>query len=580
MQITLSHDWSKLFFDPLIKTKDLDYFENESMIIVVYGYPYYCNEKKWVLANELSTKILEEKNLFIHDIDGVFSIIYINKKRKICKVYTDRYGIYMLYYMLNQEQITLSDEIEAFIPQISHFDINKKSVIEYLNFGYVLGDKTLIHGVRKFSGSSIYLITKKLEIIREKYWDILDIQKKEMMSKDEFRSEFNRHINKAFELEQKIVLPLTGGRDSRLILSACLKSKEKLHCYTQGPSYHSDVKLAKTIAKYYGIEHLHYMTGEENGKDLKLKVKGKAGILYGHLPFIEYLHVYELLEEEAGKGDLLLTGILGNQLYRHHPFGNNLPISNNKTDIARFIVYQTPSAFFFRIRLIDFYNNLFTGQNADSIEKGLIDSVFEVLNKAELAKSKLDFTRYYLFNIYCSNIAANSLKLTGRYFKIFGAFFNKTLLKQLKFADFKDMINAKLHEYIIGNNSKYLADLTYYNTGRIIKYLKLFGNKISTKIIHMQLFKHPDIANYHYWLKKNNSQFLNELLNYESMLSSPLFNQVELERIISIYIGNRTCLINKKKLFLNFSIDKFMINLISFELWLQETSQGTPIRFL
>ena len=400
------------------------------------------------------------------------------------------------------------------------------------------------------------------------------------MSQEEFLDVFNQHFEKACQLEENISIPLTGGRDSRAILSACLKYKEKFKSYTHGPGYHTDVKQARTISKHFGMPHKHYKINNRFGKRLLEKAKNNAGIFDGHYSFLDYLHVKRSFDKESNKADLFLTGILGNQLYRHHPIGNSLSENLSKEKIVEHIVKQIPSVFFFRTNLLDFYDKLFAGIDKNGLNTLLTKSVASVLNQTNLAEKPVDYTRYFLFNTYCSNSATNTLRFTGKYFKVFGAFFHKDLLKQFKFFDLNKMVEAEMHNYIIGKNSKYLSELNYYNSGRMVKYVKLISNKVTGKFLKTSFFKHPDLTNYHFWLKKYHKQFLLDTLDYSKMASAPLFNEHALKEIFDIYIKGKVFLNSKKKLLLGFSVERFIINLISFELWLQDISNKKTIRFV
>jgi hypothetical protein len=107
-------------------------------------------------------------------------------------------------------------------------------------------------------------------------------------------------------------------------LSACLDNLDKFRSYTHGPKHHTDVKQAKTISNFLEFPHKHYKISNKFGKKLLKRAKGCEGIFDGHYSFLDYLHVKRSFEKETEKASLFLTGILGNQLYRHHPIGNSL----------------------------------------------------------------------------------------------------------------------------------------------------------------------------------------------------------------------------------------------------------------
>ncbi len=580
MKISISPKWEvSLQFNPT--QKDLNTFQTKSIHVIVYGYPYFSNEDKWYTAEDAFAHYQTHNEQFMHEIDGIYSILIIDESSQTCKIITDRYGIYTLFYGFNESNnLIITDTLQEYANESREIEIETRSVIEYLNYGIKLGNKTHFHNVKKFEGASNYLIKNNLEIQNKRYWELLDVQDTTKMSDEKFLEVFNQHFKKACALENKISIPLTGGRDSRAILSTCLKHLDKFRSYTHGPKYHTDVKQAKSISKHFNLPHKHYKISNKFGKKLLRNAEGCAGIFDGHYSFLDYLHVKRSFEKESEKSNLFLTGILGNQLYRHHPIGNSLSDNLSKEETAKLIVERIPSVFFFRTNLLDFYNDLFKNFNKDSLNHLILNSVTEVLDETGLAKKTTDYTRHFLFKTYCSNSATNTLRFTGKYFKVFGAFFHKDLLKQFSFIDLKCMINADMHNYIISKNSKYLSELSYYNSGRMVKYAKLITNKITNRFFKTKLFKHPDLANYHFWLKNYHKQFLLNTLDYDKMVSAPLFNKNAFNEILKNYLKSKVNIENKKKLLLGFSIERLIINLLSFELWLKNLSKEKPVKFV
>ncbi|MFN8258566.1 MAG: asparagine synthase-related protein [Bacteroidales bacterium] len=579
MKITIFKDIETSLVEIDKNQKDYNYKSGEHLFIMVFGYPYYTKSDNWLTANDVENFYSQNNLNYIHEIDGIYSIIILDKKAGLFQLITDRYGIYKPYYFRDGDKIVISESFEEIVKDWPELEMNTNSIIEYFNYGYKLGEKTHFTRIKMFLPASVYKIGSTLEIKPEKYWDLFDISEDKKITREEFRLQFNEHIRKSMNLAAKISLPLTGGRDSRIILSAALPYKEKLHCYTHGPEYHTDVKQAMTICNHLQLKHEYYKIDDEFGKELPERAKGSSGFLNGHMSFFDYLHVKNSFEKEAADGNILLSGIMGNQLYRHHPIGNATLESGTTEDIAKLIYRQIPSVFSFRTNLSNYYGNLFKGLNSQNINQLIINSIKQVLDGSSTAKKPIDFTRYFMLNTYLSNSATNTLRFTGKYFKVIGAFFHKDLLKQFKFMELNEMIGADLHEYIIEKNNKYLGELNYYNSGRVIKYLKLITNKILFKLFKTSFFNHPELANYHYWLRKYHVDFLRDLLNPDKMYSAELFNKEELTKLVDKYLANKLNLSGKNNLLIGFSIERIILNLISFELWLRDIGKNKKITF-
>ena len=136
--------------------------------------------------------------------------------------------------------------------------INRRSLLEFLNFGYVMGTKTHIEGVYQFKPAAVYTISSDLHMTENPYWQYItqgDEAPSRALTKEELRTLFNQNILATLQLGEKISLPLTGGMDRRVTLSACLPEKERLHCYTHGIEGCLDIEIARKIAAMVGVPH-------------------------------------------------------------------------------------------------------------------------------------------------------------------------------------------------------------------------------------------------------------------------------------------------------------------------------------
>ncbi|MEN8121834.1 MAG: hypothetical protein ABFS35_15895 [Bacteroidota bacterium] len=551
------------------KQKDYDIFENESTIVFVYGYPYSTQSDKWVNSNDIYNSYITKRFDFIHLIDGLYSITIIDKIQNISFFIVDRYGVYSLFYYKCTNYILITDNIKEITNNLPEVKLNQQSIIEYLNFGFKIGNKTHINEIYEFEAAKKYEIGIDLIIKKDTYWDLLGLTENDKISYDKFREIFNNYHKKILNIGNTMCIPFTGGCDTRTILSAYVNNLDKIKTYTHGPQHHTDVTLAKKVSSALKIPHNFYNLDEKWFKDLVKKVSSNTEDFNGLNCFFDYIHTFESIEKEQNNADVFFSGVLGNQLYRNHPFGNNSPDSMNISTILGFILKNIPSVLNFKADLSSYYENLFNGLSIDEIKKQIKKSVEKELFKANGAAKAIDYLQYFLFSSYSANVASNSMKVIGKHFKTIGSFFHKDLLQQIKFMGLNERTSASIQNFIIKQNSPYLSKLPYYNTGRIVKYAKLVTNKLSSHIIKKDLFADPNLVNYPYFIRKQHKDFLLKTLDYEKMKSKKLFNKKELNKLINQFIENKSSFRNKRALLFNFSLDKFIINLISLELWLK-----------
>ena len=569
MKITIQkQNFSEIKIDFNEKQKDYNIYEDENITTFIYGYPYSFETGKWIYAENIKNDFLSKQFDFIKEIDGFYSIIIIDKKENKIYNITDRYGVYTLFYSKLKDQILISDDIKEITNSFENIELDKQSIFEYLNFGYRIGNKTKIKNIFEFEGANKYTINNSIELEKEEYWHLLDAQKE--ISDESFYKLFNKQHKNLLINGGKILLPLTGGRDTRTILSAYIDNLDEVKTYTHGPKYHTDIKLAKKVCKDLKISHKTYFVDSTWYKNMIPKIDGTKNIFNGLNSFFDYIHVIDSLKEEQDNDSVFMSGILGNQLYRNHPIGNAVPSSKNIKDISKFIFSSLPSAFNFKTDLSSHYKNVFKDVDIQEVSSIITGNIEKELYKFEKADKTIDYLQSYIFNSYSGNMASNSMKLTGKHLKVVGSFFNKDLLQQIKFKDVNERTSASIQKFIVRKNSSYLDKLPFYNSGRIIKYAKLILNKISSKLLKKNIFDDPNLVNYPYWLRKYHSNFLLETFDYDKMKLKNLFNEKELNNLVKKFIENKSSFRNKKTLLFNFALDRFIINLLSLELWLKD----------
>lgn len=183
---------------------------------------------------------------------GLFAII-INKPN-FKAVAVDNARIYPLFY--NSKGV-IADSAYSLLNAKSTIDNNALEM--YHVAGMTPENKTLICDIHQVAPSS-YVIFENDNIICKKYYNYL-IEKGKCKKKD--LKELNIAIEKAFEQAissvegRQIVVPLSGGYDSRLIICMLHKLKYKnVLCYTVGNNDSYEVKIARKVCQVLGYKHI------------------------------------------------------------------------------------------------------------------------------------------------------------------------------------------------------------------------------------------------------------------------------------------------------------------------------------
>lgn len=131
-----------------------------------------------------------------------------------------------------------------------------------------------------------------------------------------------RLVVDALKPHAEIVLPLSGGYDSRMILAAAAEDPElrdKLKCFTYGPAMSIEVQAAKRLAKSYGVWWKHVELPCRFLERGHLEAIGEifGGSLHFHgmyqLEFVEVLKPFLERPEEAVLTSGYMTGVPAGQ---------------------------------------------------------------------------------------------------------------------------------------------------------------------------------------------------------------------------------------------------------------------------
>ena len=243
-------------------TKD-KWYKNE--FISVYGYCF--DENNQLMENENLITYFEsavnEKSLcqkLIH-ANGLFALIINYPEFQAIAI--DKTRIYPLYFATDKNDITVSDDPHYLINNQSRID--ETSLIEYNASGATFAGKTLINNIYQVKPSH-YIIIRNSKIEQKKYYTYLV---KEHELKYSTNIELDSSLNNALIRcitsikKRQIVIPLSGGYDSRLIICILKRLNYKnVICYTVGRPNNDEYLYAKKVAEQ--LKYPHYFIDTTN----------------------------------------------------------------------------------------------------------------------------------------------------------------------------------------------------------------------------------------------------------------------------------------------------------------------------
>ena len=317
-----------------------------------------------------SMKNEEDFRQVLQNLNGIFSVII--KTKNCLFAASDKSRIIPLFYSLENNAFNISDNPYKLL--VENPKIDKEAEQEFLLSSFTLDEKTLIDGIFQIK-PSVYLCFESGKVSQKEYYSYCATEE-ELSHSQSLEKEFSAVLENVFRRliksanGRQIVVPLSGGYDSRLIAAMLKKLDYKnVVCYTVGRENNSEYLIAKEVAQSLGYPYHFIFTGDkkftENYTDDETfkryyKFSGSFFNLFWMYEYfgVKYLTDYSLVEKNAifvpgclGDGiagsritakDVkisdsikILTKKLGEYLF---PFGK--PTKKNLEKISRFIAHQ------------------------------------------------------------------------------------------------------------------------------------------------------------------------------------------------------------------------------------------------
>jgi len=203
----------------------------------------------------------------IENLTGHFSVVIKLDEGWLAAV--DRCRSFPLYYSVNNNPTYLSDSAFSIADSLNlKIDFENIAINEYHATGYVLGNKTFFEGVNQINAGDIVWCNKGT-IQSFHYYRYLS-DKQTSLDFEETSTLFFSLLDKIFEdlmkglNGRKVVIPLSGGYDSRLIASMFRRhGYENVLCYSFGKKGNPEMVTSEKVARILNFPWMFFETTQE-----------------------------------------------------------------------------------------------------------------------------------------------------------------------------------------------------------------------------------------------------------------------------------------------------------------------------
>lgn len=259
----------------------------------------------------------------VNQFIGMFAIALWDEQEQSLELIRDRIGVKPLYFGWDGNSLCFGSELRA-LRAFRHWtpEIDRQSLGEFLQYGYVPENRSIYKGVHKLRPGSRLILKRGQQPVLETYWSVLDVADKPLPGDDaEIEAELESLLIGACRYRMVSDVPvgvfLSGGIDSSLVTAILSKHHDQpINTFTIGFSdaEHDESSWARKIAQHCGTRHTEYILGP--GEALEI-ARGWGGLFdepFGDSSSIPTLLVSRLASRDvkvvlsADGGDELFSG--------------------------------------------------------------------------------------------------------------------------------------------------------------------------------------------------------------------------------------------------------------------------------
>ena len=313
---------------------------DERFIGFVFGEPI---DAEYLVWEQILRYVCGKDSHRLSGLKGTFAIAIVDKFNSSVYLVSDRTSQQPLYYCHYRDSFAFSTDLSTFCRLQRPVAFNELWLYEMMFFNYPIGQTTFVNNVFRMEPATVFTYDYKSNRNTAFFYAKPFKRRKQLIKGKEALehafSVFQARIPKYYETKDIIKVALSGGFDSRTVLSlAPEKALSELETYTYGEpgcydlteaacfSEKSKIANKKIVLDQAFINRLH---------DLMYDTVGLSGglekITRSILPF-----VFSKVTDSGKESTRIISGVSGDHLFRDHINGSgNVPslISKHMMDV-------------------------------------------------------------------------------------------------------------------------------------------------------------------------------------------------------------------------------------------------------
>jgi asparagine synthase (glutamine-hydrolysing) len=469
---------------------------------------------------------------------GSFCAAVLDEKLKRLILVNDYVGSYPLYWSSMPQRFVFASELKAILADpIVKVAVDPRAVADFLSFGFLLGDKTLASQIRLLPPSSTLsyswedgtCVLESYASIKEAFQPWNGTQSEYL---DELSHAFNGAVSRSLSGEHKFLVSLSGGLDSRAVLSAIDCRQSPISTYTLGVNGCADEVIARKLCEIAGTQNRflevdsRYLTeGVENIRRMVMLTDGMY-LTHGltEMLVLQFLGATDSSVLLRGHGGELAKANLAWPLHTDE----RVYQMQSKEEFVSYIVERV-SYIRGGVPLHELFTAEWWAQIKDGARRSLEESV------ANVSLSPPDLCSYLYLTEHHRRFTVASLELFRNYVEVRMPFVDQIFLHALFRSPSQWRDKTDIHRAIIGGNSRALLRVRNSNTGApgdASPRAEKMWDKMNSLFQRLNVYGYRHYHSFDRWMKTNLLVSVEQVLLRPASLARGMFLESSLRRLI------------------------------------------------
>lgn len=201
----------------------------------------------------------------LRNAEGTFAGLVLDREGKRMQVFTDKLGVRPIYWAQTDDYVFVSSAFWALqaLPGLNQRP-DWRAAAETAAFGYPLGNRTLVEPLTVLGGGHSLCIDET-GVSNLVYWDWTQLTPNNLHGEallTHIEKSFHAAVDRRCQGQTEVMAFLSGGMDSRLIVSRLRERGLRVHSLNFAPEGSQDLVFGRMVAEQLGCKHFEFGRGD------------------------------------------------------------------------------------------------------------------------------------------------------------------------------------------------------------------------------------------------------------------------------------------------------------------------------